>query len=74
MELDTSKLIECYTEYMAFSVDNPPTQKQFIRNIEEKLEDPDFEGDIYGLLRPGIQYDQAKAYELIKTELLEKIK
>ena len=32
-----------------------------------------FDGDIYGLLRPGIEYDQNKAYELIKSELIEKI-
>ncbi len=36
-------------------------------------EDPDFEGDIYALLRPGVEYDQSKAYKLIKTELIEKI-
>lgn len=73
LKLDNEKLVQCYKEYMAFSVDKPPTQKQFILNMEEKLEDPDFEGDIYALLRPGVQYDQSKAYELIKTELIEKI-
>jgi predicted nucleotidyltransferase component of viral defense system len=73
LDLDTDKLIEVYKEYMAFSVDKPPTQKQFLRNMEEKLEDPDFSGDIYALLRPGIEHDQAKAYELVRTELIEKI-
>ena len=73
LDLDTDTLVNCYKEYMAFSVDKPPTQKQFLLNMEEKLEDPDFQGDIYALLRPGVEYDQAKAYELIKTELIEKI-
>jgi len=73
LDLDTDKLIWCYKEYMAFSVDKPPSQKQFILNMEEKLENPDFQGDIYALLRPGIGYDQAEAYKIIKTELLEKI-
>ena len=58
---------------MAFSVDNPPTQKQFLRNMEQKLQDPDFQGDIYALLRPGVKYDQNKAYEIVKSELIEKI-
>ena len=71
LDLDTSALIKCYKEYMAFSIKNPPTQKQFLLNMEEKMQDPDFEGDIYALLRPGIEYDQGKAYELIKTELIE---
>lgn len=73
LQLDNEKLIRCYREYIAFSVDKPPSQKQFILNMEEKLEDPDFEGDISALLRPGVKYDQSKAYELIKTELIEKI-
>ena len=73
LELDIKTLIKCYKEYMAFSVHKPPTQKQFLRNMEEKLEDPDFEGDIFALLRPGIEYDQAEAYELVKTQLIEKI-
>ena len=58
---------------MAFSVDRLPTKKQFLLNMEEKMQDPVFEGDMYALLRPGIEYDQTKAYELIKTELIEKI-
>jgi hypothetical protein len=58
---------------MAFSTDKPPTQTQFILNVEEKLQDPNFEGDIYALLRPGVEYNQNKAYELIKSELIEKL-
>jgi len=73
LDLDTVALIKCYKKYMAFSVNKPPTQKQFLLNMEQKLEDPDFEGDIYALLRPGVEYDQNKAYELIKTKLIEKI-
>lgn len=73
LDLNTDKLIHCYKEYMAFSVDSPPSQKQYQRNMEEKLEDPDFGGDIFALLRPGIEYDQAVAYELVRTELIEKI-
>lgn len=73
LDLDTSALIKCYKEYMAFSVNRLPTKKQFLLNMEEKMQDPVFEGDMYSLLRPGIEYDQIKAYELIKTELIEKI-
>lgn len=73
LDLDTNKLINVYKEYMAFSVEKPPSQKQFLRNMEKKLEDPDFIGDTYALLRPGIAYNQAKAYEFVRTELIEKI-
>lgn len=73
LDLNIDKLIKCYNEYISFSVDKPPTQKQFIINLEEKLQDPDFEGEIFALLRPGVEYDHVKAYEMIKTKLIEKI-
>jgi len=73
LDLNVSDLINCYKEYMAFSVEKPPTQKQFLLNMDDKMQDPDFEGDIFGLLRPGVEYDQNKAYELIKTALIENI-
>jgi hypothetical protein len=33
----------------------------------------DFDGDIYGLLRPDTKYDQKEAFKLIKTKLIKKI-
>ena len=73
LNLDTERIIKCYKEYMAFSVSNPPTLKQFLLNMEQKLHDPDFLGDIYALLRPGVEYDSDRALDLVKTELIEKI-
>jgi len=73
LKLDIQSLVMCYKKYMAHSVNNPPTSKQFLQNMEQKLLEPDFKGDIYGLLRPGINYEQAEAFELIKTEILEKL-
>ena len=41
--------------------------------MEEKILDPEFTGDIYSLLRPGVKYENDIAYDLIKSNLLEKI-
>lgn len=72
-ELNIDKLIKCYREYMAFSVERPPSQKQFMANIEEKMEDYEFKNDIFTLLRPGIEYDNDIAYMKIMGKLLRKI-
>lgn len=72
-KVDGSKLIKCYKEYMAFSVKNPPSQKIFIANMDEKMLDKEFMQDIFTILRPEIDYDNEKAYTLVKTKLLEKI-
>jgi hypothetical protein len=58
---------------MAFVVEEPPTQKVYLQNMEAKMQDDEFIGDIAALIRPTEKYDQAEAFELVRTELLEKI-
>lgn len=71
--LDTEAIIRCYLKYMNFSVGKPPSRKDFIANLDDKLNDDYFLGDIVGLIRPDEKYNQAAAYELIRTKLLEKM-
>lgn len=72
-KMDTSKVLECYQAYMEFVVDKLPSQREFILNMEDKMKDSEFGSDIHMVLRPGTDYDNEKAYNFIKTELLEKI-
>ena len=58
---------------MDFDVAHPPTQKVFIANMEEKMKDRDFTGDINMILRPGVEYDNEEAYEFILKTVLENI-
>jgi hypothetical protein len=58
---------------MDFSVDEPPTQKAFLQNLEAKMQDDEFKGDMASLIRPTEMYDQATAFEWVRKELLEKI-
>ncbi len=71
--LDKELLVNCYREYMKFSVDNPPSRKEFILNMEAKITDPEFLGDTAGLLRQGQSYEPLPAYELVKSELIRNI-
>jgi predicted nucleotidyltransferase component of viral defense system len=64
--IDIERLLKCYSEYMNFVVGRAPTTTLFLNNLDEKIADREFEQDIKGLLRPGIGYDQNRAYELIK--------
>src|SRR4030042_2888439 len=45
IDIDNEKLLKCYREYMNFVVANPPTRKQFIKNMDEKMLDDEFLGD-----------------------------
>ena len=71
--LNVTDLIKCYIEYMKFSVGSSPSQKEFIDNMELKMKDDEFLGDITALLRPTEKYDQADSYERIKEWLLSKL-
>ena len=71
--LDAEAILKCYNEYMKFVVDNPPTQKQFLQNMEAKMQDDEFIGDIKGLIRPEEKYNDTEAYDLIRPMLIEKL-
>lgn len=73
IRFDYDQLINCYNEYISFIVDNPPSKKQFIQNLEAKQIDRDFINDLSGLLRPGIEYDQTLAFEWIKQVIIERL-
>ena len=72
-DLNKNDLLLCYNKYMAFSVDNPPSQRDFILNLETKMKDQYFLGDTMAILRPETQYDPHKAYDLVTKEIIERI-
>jgi len=71
-DVNVKRVIEAFKHYIN-EEGNEVTQKEFIENMEKKIEDADFIGDMNGLLRSGIVYDIKEAYEFVKTNLLEKI-
>lgn len=74
LDLDYTKILTCYREYMQFSVGRVPSNKEFLLNIEKKETDPNFKGDMEALLRTGIEYHQDDAFEWLKSEIIERMK
>ncbi len=72
-DINLSKIISCWHGYMNKEKNKSPSSKEFILNMEKKMQEAEFTGDIFGLLRPDIKYDSSIAYKLIKTKLLEQI-
>jgi predicted nucleotidyltransferase component of viral defense system len=75
-DLNFDAIVDCYREYMNFVVGaKAPTQKEFLANMEDKIVDTEFLGDIAGLLRRDSNetYDPLKAYEMVKDRLIEKL-
>lgn len=71
--LDIDEIIKCFGAYMEFSVGKAPSQKEFLQNMEAKENDAAFKGNMEGLLRPEIQYDQKAAFHWLKETVIPQI-
>jgi predicted nucleotidyltransferase component of viral defense system len=72
-ECDTQRIMECYRKYMEFVVDRVPSYKEYVRNMQEKMEDTEFLTDVTPLLRPEISFNPQEAYQLVYDKLIDKM-
>ena len=73
-KIDVDRVLECYRRYIEFVVEKQPTYKQFVQNMELKMQDPEFLGDSDILLRVGAeQFDPKAAYKLVKEKFIDKM-
>ena len=72
-DVDKELLLRCYNRYMDFSVPKAPTYKQFAQNLESKMIDPDFLGDMDNLLHPSEAFDMLEAYQVVQERIIDKM-
>ncbi|MCX6252260.1 MAG: nucleotidyl transferase AbiEii/AbiGii toxin family protein [Bacteroidetes bacterium] len=72
LKLDTGKIIHAYYEYLT-STGAKIRKEDFIANVNSKIQDDNFRKDILGILQPDINFDIDVAYNVVKTEILEKL-
>ena len=72
-DVNVDNVIRCYREYMAFVVDHSPTYKEYVLNMEEKMQDDEFLGDTKNLLRSGDTFDPLQGYEIVKSTLIDRL-
>ncbi|MBQ0089608.1 MAG: nucleotidyl transferase AbiEii/AbiGii toxin family protein [Prevotellaceae bacterium] len=72
-KLDVENALKCYRKYIEFVVDRVPSYKEFVQNMELKMQDEEFLEDVTPLLRPEIEYDPIKAYLLVYEELINRM-
>lgn len=69
-DINIDEILRCYHRYISFSVAHPPTRKQFILNMGEKLQDPEFTGDTDILLAPHIEVDADTMYRNVERAII----
>ena len=67
------EVISCYRRYMAFVVGHAPSYKEYVANLELKMQDVAFREDVAALLRSTIAFSPDDAYALIKKCLIDKM-
>ncbi len=73
-KIDVDKVLECYRRYMEFVVEKAPTYKQFMQNMELKMQDPEFLEDTDVLLRTGADaFDPHSAFDLVRTTFIDRM-
>lgn len=72
-DVDIEKVMQCYKKYMEFVVGKMPSYKQFVNNMEEKMQDPEFLDDTLTLLRPNIHFSPLEAYPLIYKTFIDRM-
>jgi predicted nucleotidyltransferase component of viral defense system len=71
LDFNIEKLLHCSKIHYGHAELKPPTAKQFMRNMEEKLIDFEFTNDIFNVLKPNVEYDNLEAWELVRRMLIE---
>lgn len=71
-DVDAESVMNCFRTYMANSGEIPPTRRQFVLNLEEKLKDKEFIQDTFALLKPGNTFDIDEAYINLKNQIFDK--
>ena len=71
---DVDKVMECYNRYMEFVVEKAPTYKQFMQNMELKMQDPEFLDDTDILLRADApQFNPEQAFKMVKSTFIDRM-
>ena len=72
-ELNKGKVIESYERYLGFTTSHLPTYKEFVLNMNGKLQDEEFLMDTEMILGPQVEYAPQVAWEKVKVELVERL-
>lgn len=65
--------IECYKRYISTPPNVIPTQKEFFKNLEDKMKEEDFLTDTTLLLRPEEDFSPEEAFELVCDTFIRKL-
>ncbi len=73
-EIDRERVMQSYERYLGFTASHLPTYKEFVLNMEEKLQDEEFLADTDLILGPEVEYDAVVAWTKVLDELVVRLR
>ena len=73
-EIDRERVMQSYERYLGFTASHLPTYKEFVMNMEEKLQDEEFLADTDLILGPEVEYDAVVAWTKVLDELVVRLR
>ena len=65
--------MQSYERYLGFTASHLPTYKEFVMNMEEKLQDEEFQTDTDIILGAQVEYNPQVAWEKVEEELVKRL-
>ena len=72
-KLNLDRVMTAYDRYLRFVASHAPTYKEFVLNMNGKLQDEEFLMDTEMILGPQVEYAPQVAWEKVKVELVERL-
>jgi len=69
--LSKEKIIRVFQHFMKREATGIPSRESYLKNLEDKMNNPEFLGDITALLRPDESYNPKDGFNLVKGELID---
>ena len=68
-DVDTTAVMNCFSQYIKFSAGYVPTKNMFEENMAMKLAMPEFLDDTNNYLRSGIAFDAISSWPIVRDRL-----
>ena len=70
---DVETVLRCWRRYKRELGENIPSWREYCRNVEEKLADPDYSNGMTALLHPSAAFDPVLAWQNVRGKIVDRL-
>ncbi|MBR0198436.1 MAG: nucleotidyl transferase AbiEii/AbiGii toxin family protein [Kiritimatiellae bacterium] len=70
---DVEKVLQCWRRYKTELGEALPSWREYVLNVEDKLQDKEYRRGMDALLRPGIEFDIDSAWANLRSSIVDRL-